>query len=276
LACVDPGLEANMSVTDALPQTAPGPTSYIQWPGVWAGAFVAAGVSFLLITFGSAIGLAVAPLAPTWRTASVPFSILSGLWILAVAIGSAAAGGYIAGRVRRTWHITHTDEVEFRDGVHGLVVWAVALTLGALLSMGAGAVLATASVNPLSGGQSASGGPVAYEVDRLFRGGPAAIPPTPAVHDEASRALIAASTDSGFTSDDRADLARLVSETTREPIASVQSRVDQSIALVQQKLRAARHAAIILAFITAAAAAAAAVAAAQAARVGGRQRDQVG
>lgn len=261
------------AISDALPQT---PTSYIQWPAVWAGAFVAAGVSFLLITFGSAIGLAVAPLAPTWRTASVPFSLLSGLWILAVAIGSAAAGGYIAGRARRSWHVVHTDEVEFRDGVHGLVVWAVALTLGALLTAATGAVLATAPANPLSGAQASSGGPVAYEVDRLFRGGPVAAPPTPAVRDEASRALLAASSDPGFTSDDRTDLVRLVSETTREPIASAQGRVDQSVAQVQQKLRAARHAAIILAFITAAAAAAAAVAAAQAARVGGRQRDQVG
>ena len=264
-------------ISEGLPQTAHAvPASYIQWPGVWAGAFVAAGVSFLLLTFGSAIGLAVAPLAPSWRTASIMFSVLSGLWILAVAIGSSAAGGYIAGRVRRSWHITHTDEVEFRDGVHGLVVWAVALTLGALLTAGTGAVLALSAMSPLTGAQPSSGGPIAYEVDRLFRGGPAAVPPTSAVRDEASRALVAASGDPSFTQDDRADLVRLVSETTREPAASAQGRVDQSIVSVQQKLHAARHAAIILAFITAAAAAASAVAAAQAARVGGRQRDEVG
>jgi hypothetical protein len=262
---------------DASTGIAPVSRSYIQWPGVWAGAFVAAGVSFLLLTFGSAIGLAVAPLAPTWRTASVAFSLLSGLWILAVAIGSASAGGYIAGRTRTTWHVTHTDEVEFRDGVHGLVVWAVALTLGALLSTLTGVVLATASMSPLGAAQGASGGPVAYEVDRLFRGGPAPVAPTPAAREQASRALLAASGgDAGFTSDDRTDLTRLVSDTTRQTAVDAQARVDQSIALVRQKLRAARHAGIILAFITAAAAAASAVAAAQAARVGGRQRDEVG
>jgi hypothetical protein len=260
---------------EAAPATAYVSTSYIQWPGVWAGAFVAAGVSFLLITFGSAIGLAVAPLAPSWRTASVPFSLLSGLWILAVAIGSAAAGGYIAGRARATWSVAHTDEVEFRDGVHGLVVWAVALTIGALLSALSGAVLATA-VNPVTGPQAASGGAVAYEVDRLFRGEATGPSLSPAVREQASRALLAASSDTGFTPDDRADLVRLVAETTRAPPATVQARVDQSIALVRQKLRAVRHAAIILAFITAAAAAVAAVAAAQAARIGGRQRDGVG
>jgi hypothetical protein len=251
-------------------------TSYVQWPGVWAGAFVAAAVSFLLITFGSAIGLSVAPLAPTWRTATVPFSILSGLWVLAVAIGAAAAGGYIAGRTRTTWHVAHTDEVEFRDGVHGLIVWAVALTLGGLLSAATGVVLATATLNPLTGAQAASGGPIAYEVDRLFRAGPEPVAPPPGVRDEASRALQAASSGAGFTADDRADLVRLVSETDRIPAADAQARVDQSIALVREKLRAARRGAVILAFITAAAAAAAAVAAAQAARIGGRRRDELG
>jgi hypothetical protein len=87
---------------------------------------------------------------------------------------------------------------------------------------------------------------------------------------------VAASSGSEFTADDRADLVRLVTEGGRIAPAEAQARVDQSIALVRQKLRALRHAAIILAFITAAAAAAAAVAAAQAARAGGRQRDAVG
>jgi len=264
-----------MSFTsEAAPATVSVSTSYIQWRGVWAGAFVAAAVTFLLITFGSAIGLAVAPLAPTWRTASVPFSILSGLWILAVAIGSGAAGGYIAGRTRTTWHVAHTDEVEFRDGVHGLVVWAVALTMGALLSAASGMVLASA-VNPVTGPQAASGGAVAYEVDRLFRGGPAVTPIPPDVREEASRALVASSSGSGLTQDDRADLVRIVSQTTRASPADAGTRVDQSIALVRQKLQALRHGAIILAFITAAAAAAAAVAAAEAARLGGRKRDGV-
>jgi len=262
---------------DAPTGTAIAPRSYIQWPGVWAGAFVAAAVTFLLITFGSAIGLSVAPLAPTWRTASVPFSILSGLWILAVAIGGSAAGGYIAGRTRTTWHVAHTDEVEFRDGVHGLIVWAVALTLGALLTAGAGAVLASATISPLTGAKDASGGPIAYEVDRLFRGGPANMPPLPGVREEASRALtVASSGDANFSSEDRADLVRLVAETDRVTPADAQARVDQSVVLVRQKLTAARHAAIILAFITAAAAAAAAVAAAEAARLGGRRRDELG
>lgn len=247
---------------------------YVQWPAVWVGTFVAAGVSFVLITFGSAIGLAVAPAPASWRTASVPFSLLSGLWVLVVAIGSAAAGGYLAGRIRTTWAIAHTDEVEFRDGVHGLAVWAVALTLGALLSAVSGAVLAIAP-NPLTGERTSSGGVIAYEVDRLFRGQPGAAAPAEGVRDQASRGLVAATNPSTFTQEDRADLINLVSATTHVPPTEAQTRVDQSIALVRQDLRAARHAAIILAFITAAAAAVSSLAALQAARLGGRHRDAV-
>jgi hypothetical protein len=248
--------------------------SYIQWPAVWVGAFIAAAVSFVLITFGSAIGLSVAPLAPTWRTGSVPFSLLSGLWVLVIAIGSAAAGGYVAGRTRTTWRVNHSGEVEFRDGVHGLAVWAVALTLGAILTALSGAALATLP-NPLTGDRTSSGGVVGYEVDRLFRSGPDAVAPTPAVRDEASRALVAATNSQNFTLDDRAALVRLVSETTHAPAAVAQSRVDQSISFVREKLRATRHAAIILAFITAAAAAVSSIAALEAARLGGRRRDAI-
>src|SRR5437868_12004578 len=101
-------MPASIDISTAEAQTAP---SYIQWPSVWAGAFIAAAVSFVLLTFGSAIGLAVAPLAPTWRTPSVIFSILSGLWILAIAVASVGLGGYVAGRTRSTWRIVHDSEV---------------------------------------------------------------------------------------------------------------------------------------------------------------------
>jgi CHAT domain len=36
------------------------------------------------------------------------------------------AGGYVAGRMRLRWHEAG-DETEFRDGLHGGLVWAVAV-----------------------------------------------------------------------------------------------------------------------------------------------------
>ena len=49
-----------------------------------------------------------------------------------VATGSFALGGYLAGRVRSTWQAAD-DEVEFRDGTHGLLVWAIGVVLGVAL-----------------------------------------------------------------------------------------------------------------------------------------------
>ena len=110
-----------------------GPLSYIHWGPVIAGALAAAAVSFVLMTFASAVGLAIASPSPTWRDTSTGLAILSGVWILLVAIGSFALGGYLAGRVRSSWATT-PDEIEFRDGTHGLLVWALAVVLAALLT----------------------------------------------------------------------------------------------------------------------------------------------
>src|SRR5258705_9460094 len=96
-----------------------GPVPDIHWgPGI-AGALVAAATSFVLMGFASAVGLMVASPSPTWRDTSVWLAILSGFWIIVVAVGSFALGGYLAGRVRSTWAAS-PDEVEFRDGTHGL------------------------------------------------------------------------------------------------------------------------------------------------------------
>ena len=62
------------------------------------------------------------------------------------------------------------DELEFRDGIHGLLVWALAVALGALL----GAAAAAAHALDLRPGRNlpntTAGEPIiAYDLDRLFR-----------------------------------------------------------------------------------------------------------
>jgi hypothetical protein len=100
------------------------PSSYIQWGPTFGGGLVATAVFFVLISFAAAIGLAVSSVSPTWRDTSVGLVVLSGAWVVLTAVGSFALGGYIAGRIRSTWR-TNPDEVHFRDGLHGLVVWSV-------------------------------------------------------------------------------------------------------------------------------------------------------
>src|SRR5215204_4754462 len=109
--------------------TVDGP-SYIQWGPVIAGALVAAAVWSTLTAFGSAIGLAVASPSPSWRDTSAALALLSGIWILLVAIGSYALGGYIAGWTRLRWSAASEDETEFRDGLHGLLVWGLGIVIG--------------------------------------------------------------------------------------------------------------------------------------------------
>lgn len=67
---------------------------------------------------------------PSWQV------IVASLWLFLTALASSAAGGYIAGRMRSRWGDAAKTEVEFRDGVHGLSVWAVAtLTVAAFAAL---------------------------------------------------------------------------------------------------------------------------------------------
>src|ERR1700758_1731983 len=108
------------------------PSPYIQWGPTFGGGLVAAAVFFVLVSFATAIGLAVSSVSPTWRDTSVGLVVLSGAWVVLTAIGSFALGGYIAGRTRTTWQGT-ADDIHFRDGLYGLAMWAVGVIVGATL-----------------------------------------------------------------------------------------------------------------------------------------------
>src|SRR5580692_2583848 len=97
--------------------TAAGST-YLHWTPILAGAVVAAALSFVLISFGSAIGLAVASPSSTWRDTSSALALLGGLWLLLTSLASFGLGGYMAGRLRTPWRASSAHEVEFRDGIH--------------------------------------------------------------------------------------------------------------------------------------------------------------
>jgi len=267
-----------MSLTESSTESAAAAAnlSYVQWGAVFAGAAVAGAVSFVLISFGSGIGLAVAPLAPSWRAPSVLLAGLSGFWVLVIAVGAMAAGGYIAGRMRSTWHVAHTDEVEFRDGVHGLVVWALAVALGAMLSAVAATALLAGAAGAGAADTRANTGasiPLVYEVDRLFRSNVGFVVAPAPIREQAGQLLTAAITEPSFSNNDRAQLIGMVAATTGLTPDAAQVRVGQSLASARAKITAARHAAIILAFVTAASLFAAAAASWEAACIGGRHRD---
>jgi hypothetical protein len=233
------------------------------------GAVVAAAASFVLMTFASAIGLMVVSPSPTWRDTSVWLAVLSGLWIIVVATGSFALGGYLAGRVRSTWKAPE-DEVEFRDGAHGLLVWAVGVVLGVLLLWASAAAL---GVGGATSRDANSQGFLAYELDRLFRSERRLEPVAPEVRAEATRILMKGLGRQELPADDRTHLNRIVAGATGLAQPDAERRVVQILAEARNSTAQTRRSAVILSFATAAGLAAAAAAAWFAAGIGGRHRD---
>jgi hypothetical protein len=259
--------------TDGPVATPGGPLSYIHWGPVIAGAVLAAASAFVLMTFAASVGLAVASPSPTWRDASIALAILSGLWILLVAIGSFALGGYLAGRVRSTWS-TGTDEIEFRDGAHGLLVWALAIVIAGFLAWATATTVSSVTAGGTTQSRvTAAETALAYELDRLFRTDKRPEPIDQQTRAEAGRILL---TGLGreMRPDDRTYLNRLVSARTGLAPADAERRVIQVITEARQAARRTRASGIIIGFMTAASLAAGAVVAWLAAGVGGRHRDQ--
>src|ERR1700710_2636727 len=112
---------------------------YLQWTPVIAGALAATALSLILVTFAAAVGLGVSSTSPTWRDASAALWILSGIYLILQALLSFGFGAYIAGRLRRPLAAGLSDQVENRDGLHGLAVWALAVVLGGMVAGLAGA-----------------------------------------------------------------------------------------------------------------------------------------
>jgi hypothetical protein len=246
---------------------------YLRWTPVIAGALAATALSLILVTFAAAVGLGVSSAAPTWRDASVALWILSGIFLILQAVLSFGFGGYIAGRLRSAQSAAPTDEVETRDGLHGLAVWALAVVLGGMLAGLVGASAVNRST-PSSATTSAAEPLLSYELDRLYRAARRApnadVRPDRA---EAGRILLTASSHDGMNADDRTYLIQQVAASTGLAAPDAERRVDNVIANSKTAIARSRRSTIILAFSLATALLLGSVAAWAAACAGGRHRD---
>lgn len=123
--------------------------SYMDWGVIVAGTILALAVAFLLISFGASLGLSLTSPYRGEGVSTAWVAIAAGIWFAWVMVSSFGAGGYVAGRMRRRAGDATADEVNLRDGTHGLMVWATgalistiiaASGLGGLLGTGASAV----------------------------------------------------------------------------------------------------------------------------------------
>ncbi len=273
MAHLTPG-EAARAETIAL---ATSDASYVDWPAIFAGAALAVALSFVLLTFGSAIGLSVSSFEPGEGVSLRWMAVASGIWFLWVAITSFAAGGYLAGRMRRPVGGATPDETEVRDGANGVVVWAVGAIAGAIMAAsGVSGVVGAAGSAAGGAAQVAAeavGGDVDYLGSRLIGGGEGG--------ESAAAALSRTLADGEVSAADRDYLVGMVAERAGIPPEEAQARVDQAIGEAQELYAAAletaeqaRTAAAIAAFLIAATLITSAGAAYYAATTGGDHRDR--
>lgn len=244
----------------------------LQWSPIFAGALAASALSLILVSFATALGLGVASAAPTWRDASFALWLLSGIYLIFQALISFGCGGYFAGRVRSPY-LSATEDIETRDGLHGVASWALAVLIGAVLAV----LVAWAASRPSATAQPPSSSEpsvLSYELDHLFRA--PRRPPNvdlTAERAEAARILMTASSHSGVAADERTHLVQQVAALTGLSGPDAEKRVDTTIANSKSAISRARAASIIIAFSAAAALLFGAVAAWAGAAAGGRHRD---
>jgi hypothetical protein len=215
--------------------------AFIDWTPVFAGALVTASLSFVLLSFGSAIGLAVASPSSTWRDTSSALALLGGLWLLLASLASFGLGGYIAGRLRVSWTPAVSHQVEFRDGIHGLLVWGVAVVLGAILAVAATRTVALRS-DITSATATASEPSLALELDRLFRSDRNPVDAGDSeLRAQASRIITSGLGHSSIAPDDRAYLTRIVATRTGLAQPEAESRVDRAFAQSNEAISRGRR-----------------------------------
>ena len=270
--------------------------AYVEWGAIFAGAVLAAALSFVFLTFGAAVGLSA---ASPWPNSGASVKFIAGLavfWTMVQQIGAFMAGGYIAGRMRSRWNETTQHEVEFRDGLHGGLVWAVGLVIGvAILMASAGATARTGIETAGKAAAITASSTDARDVllDTMLRpvnvaqatpqnappaGTPARPRPPGAIGPDDSRAemsrIIASSLVNGsMSAPDRAYLAQIVAQRTGVTQPEAEKRVNEAFTAAREAADKARRATILTGFVTAASLIVSFGAAWWAALKGGQHRD---
>lgn len=290
----------------AKPYTAEG--SYVDWAAILAGGVFALAISLLLISFGTSLGLSLTSPHRGEGVSSAWVAIAAGIWFAWVMVTGFGAGGYLCGRMRRQVGDAPADEVEVRDGVHGLMVWAVGALVSAMLAAtSTGGILnasaATVGTATTAAEKTASSD---YFANLLLRGGvqdspsgksgdgtaPASTALTLAsnvaagevsqsVQQEIAVILARSATTGDMAERDRNYLVQLVAansaldeEAARTRIDAVNAELDEARTEALEAVEKARVAGVVFGFIAAATLLIGAVAAFFAASAGGRHRDE--
>jgi len=111
-----------------------GPRAAFTWSVVIAGGLAAWAVSFIFISLGTGIGLAIT--SPYSGPSATAMTIGGAVWLVFAQTVAYSVGGYLAARLRIRDHIPG-PETKFRDAAHGFMAWVVGvgiLTAAVILS----------------------------------------------------------------------------------------------------------------------------------------------
>lgn len=276
-----------------------GATSSVSWSAIIAGALAASALSLALLILGAGLGLSmVSPWsAEGFGATTVAASAI--VWLVILQWASSGVGGYVAGRLRNRWSGLLGDEVLFRDTAHGLLVWALATVMVALLLgsggaaaiRGGGAAVASVAAASTDGKTANAALPTDYFADMLFR--PVNAPSTTGINAtsvdpsgdgakaEAMRIMVVGLAKGDVSPADKAQLTHLVATRTGMTAADAQQRVDDVLTRIEAaksdaKVAAdkARKVGLTLALMTALSLFVGAFIAGVAAAIGGRQRNE--
>lgn len=263
-----------MAVDTQVAATATDRSSSVSWGAVIAGAIGASALAFVLHSFAAALGLSLSSTAPTWRDTSFALVFLAGLYLILMAMASYSFGAYIAARVQAPLAGVSSD-TEFRDGMHGLLVWGLATLIAGVLAIAAAQATQRLAAPSASTSSTSVAGEniIAYDLDRLFRSERRPPGNMDYARAEAARILLTAPSHRGMQGDDRAYLVRLTAAMTGLAPPDAERRVGEVIASAQENLNRARRSGIVLGFMAGAAALIGAVCAWYAAGAAGRHRD---
>lgn len=251
------------------------PSSYVEWAPIIAGAVLASAISFVLLTAGAAIGLSMVSVHAD-KSYGSSAAYLGAFWAIAVPIGSLLAGGYVAGRMRTAWGSPGSDEVQFRDGIHGALVWSLSIIVGAML-----AASAVGTAGRVAGAAaSAAGGAAevaAPAIESMIRS-QSIDPKRPALTDqqksEVGRILLTSVRNGSLSEGDKNYLNQQVAQVTGVPPEEAQKRVNDAYNATVKAVEDTRRTTSAGGLITATALLIGLAAAWYAAQRGGNHRDE--
>jgi hypothetical protein len=221
------------------------------------------------------IGLSVGSTAPAWRDASCALVLLSALYVVLAALASYGLGGYVVGLM--CTRPSSREDADSRDGLHGLLVWALATLLTAVIGFATAQSLTrlAAPSGAQTGPSTSIGGEnlIAHDLDRLFLAEQRPDADLEYARAEAARILLTTSSRRGMQPADGAYLVRLTIANTGLSQPDAERRADEVAARAKGNISRARTSSVIVAFTAAAAALLGAAVSWFAACAGGRIRD---